>query len=269
MTYWQKVIKYCAMAFAIFLTISIIGGIIGAVSFISLIFDGRDVTGEMQTYNISGNITELDIDVSVADLEIKTDDQFRVESNHSYLKVKEKDGKLQVSEEKFFWRSYTGKVSITIFIPKNTVFEKSQIKTGAGRVSISEFSAESLRMELGAGMAVIDSLTATDSARIEGGAGKITINGGALNNLNLDMGVGQMNLTSRLTGDCDLDYGIGETDIALLGKKEDYRIKINKGLGKISIGGKNMSNGEVYGSGEHNIEVDGGIGKIGIKFASI
>lgn len=266
MTSFQKVIKYCAIVFAIILTVSIIGGILRAVASITFIFGGRDAAGDMKIYNISKTIDELDIDISAANFEIQTDDDFRIESNHKYLSVLEKNGKLKISENKSIWTSYSGTVKIIIYIPESTIFNNVKIVTGAGKVTFSKLNTETLDLELGAGEASIDSLTAEESADIDGGAGKVTISGGALNNLDLDMGVGGFDLTSRLSGDCDLDYGVGSAELTLLGDKDDYRIEIDKGLGNATIDGKEMRDGEIYGNGENKIYIDGGVGKIEIKF---
>ena len=58
MTTTQKVIKYVALAFAIFLTVSIISGILSAVGLIGNVIDGEDaVMDEMKLYEVSENIT--------------------------------------------------------------------------------------------------------------------------------------------------------------------------------------------------------------------
>lgn len=267
MTSWQKAIKYVAMAFAIFLSVSIIGGILSIFKTFDFLFGQKDVVGDMQTYNISSEITELDIDISVADFAIKTDDDFRVESNHKYLTVEEKNGCLVISEEERFWSSDAGKVKIELYIPEDTVFDKADIVTGAGVVSVTELSADRLLLELGAGEVNIKKLTAADRAEIEGGAGSVTINGGRLHNVNLDMGVGELKLTSRLTGESKLNYGVGATNLVLLGSSDDYRIEIDKGLGEAKIDGEKMDNGNVYGFGENKVDIDGGVGEIKVSFS--
>ena len=55
------------------------------------------------------------------------------------------------------------------------------------------------------------------------------------------MGLGQLNLTSALTGDCNLDSGVGEMNVTLLGSKDDYELDIEKGIGNITVDGKNVS----------------------------
>lgn len=268
MTSWQKAIKYAAMAFAIFLSVSIIGGILSILTSFGFFFGGKDVIGEMQIYNIGSEITELDIDISVADFAIKTDDDFRVESNHKYLTVEEKNGCLVISEKERFWGYDAGKVKLNIYIPEGTVFDKADIVTGAGIVSVNELSAETLLLELGAGEVNIKKLTAFDRAEIDGGAGSITISDGTLHDLDLDMGVGELKLTGRLTGESDLNYGVGATDLVLLGSVDDYCVEIDKGLGEAKIDGEKMNDEGVYGSGENKIDIDGGVGEMKISFSN-
>ena len=46
MTTAQKIIKYCAIAFAVFLIVSIIGGIVGAVASVPLLVSDGDLRGD-------------------------------------------------------------------------------------------------------------------------------------------------------------------------------------------------------------------------------
>ena len=81
------------------------------------------------------------------------------------------------------------------------------------------------------------------------------------------MGVGKLTLKSRIEGKSDLDYGVGETDLILLGSKDDYKIELDKGVGEARLDGESMRDDSVYGSGENFIQIDGGIGEINIEFS--
>ena len=266
MTSWQKTIKYIAVAFAILLIVSIVGGIFSVIASLDFVFTNNNAEGETETYNINGEIDSLYINISAAQLEIRTDDDFRVESNNKYLTVTEKDGKLKISEKKRLFGSYSGKVKVALYIPENTVFSVADIVTGAGKVTVEDLSSQVLDMELGAGAAEIDSLNVNERADIDGGAGSIEIESGTINGLKLHMGVGELVLTSRLTGECELDYGIGSASLTLLGSKDDYRIDIDKGMGEAAIDGEKVSDGQIFGSGENRIEIDGGVGEMKIRF---
>lgn len=271
MTSWQKAIKYLAMVFAIFLSVSIIGGICSGLASVSFIFSGseKNAVGEMQTYPVIEKITELSIDVSAADFAIKTDDELRIESNNKYLTVNAKDGKLIISEEKKTFASLGGNVKIDVYIPDDLVFDRAKISTGAGRVKIETLSADIIDLDFGAGEVEIGSLTANSRADIDGGAGKITINGGLLHNLELDIDVGELNLTSCIEGKSSVDCGIGETNLCILGSADDYEISLDKGLGEARLDGEKMSGDSVYGNGKNRLEISGGIGEINISFKNV
>ena len=97
MTTLQKVIKYLAIAFAIFLIVSIIGGILSAVGLLGGLFSTDAVLEDVKTYPVTGRIRNLDIEINAADLYIKEGESFSVESNLKHLKVVEKGGLLTIN----------------------------------------------------------------------------------------------------------------------------------------------------------------------------
>lgn len=265
MTTLQKVIKYLAIAFAIFLTVTIIGGILKAVGLLGGLFSSDAVLEDMKTYSITTQIRDLDIEINAADLSIKEGKAFAVESNLKHLKVEQNAGVLTIKETKKFTGTYSGAV-LTVYVPAGTVFDNVSLTTGAGRLTIGNLSAGTLDFELGAGEVSVDSLIATKSADIEGGAGRITIADGALKDLELEMGVGQLNLTSALTGSCKLDLGVGESNLTLIGKKDDYKLDLEKGIGQITVDGKSVNDYGSSGNGANRVEINGGVGAIHVIF---
>ena len=265
----QKVIKYLALAFAIFLSVTIIGGIITALAGVSYIFSGgsKEVAGEMQEYPVDEDISSLSLSLSGAELKIKTADKFSVESNHNYISVESENGQLCIKETKKLFSFYPGGVMVILNIPEGFVFDEAAVETGAGKVEIESLSADVLSLSLGAGKADIKNLTANSRSDIDGGAGEVKIDGGQLCDLRLDMGVGALSLKSRIEGQSQLNYGIGETRLTLLGSHEDYQIEVDKGIGEARLAGESMRDDAVYGTGENQIEIDGGIGAIHIDFS--
>lgn len=265
----QNAVKYLAIALAVFLSVSIIGGIITGIAGVSFLLSDRDkdYVGEMQVYSVDGDISSFLLNLSGAKLQIKTSDNFSVESNHNYISVKSENGRLCINETKKLFSVYPKGVTVIVNIPEGFVFENAAIETGAGKVEMDAFSADILKLSLGAGEAEIKNLTANSRADIDGGAGELKIDGGRLCNLQLDMGVGKLTLKSRIEGQSRLDYGIGETKLTLLGSRADYKIKIDKGIGEARVAGESMRDDSVYGTGENRIEIDGGIGSIRIEFS--
>ena len=261
MTTLQKVIKYIAVAFAIFLIVTIIGGIITGITGVSYLLSDKDIeaVGEMKVYSIDSDISSLSVDLSGAQLKIKTADKLSLESNHKYISVKEENGKP--------FSVFSEGVTVILNVPESLVFDVAVIDTGAGEVVIESLSANDLEISLGAGKADIKSLTANTSCEIDGGAGELNIDGGRLCNLKLDMGVGELTLKSRIEGKSELDYGVGETNLILIGSKADYKIELDKGIGEATLSGESMKDDSVYGTGESFIEIDGGVGTLNIEFS--
>lgn len=269
MTSLQKAIKYLAMAFAIFLSVTIIGGIFSALAGVSVIFSHKEENpvGDMQAYAIDGEFSSLDISLSSARLIVETGKDFSLESNHKYITVKSDNNKLRIHETKDDITSFSDVATIKLTIPKGFVFDDVTIETGAGEVIVDELSADILNFTFGAGEVEIKNLTANSRSKIDGGAGEVTIDGGLLRNPDIDMGVGELTLKSRLEGNSSIDYGVGETNLTLLGSREDYRIELDKGIGEAKLEDENMNDDSVYGSGVNHIDIDGGVGKLNIEFS--
>ncbi|MBO7736557.1 MAG: DUF4097 family beta strand repeat protein [Clostridia bacterium] len=269
MTTFQKVIKYLAIALAIFLTVTIIGGILSAIGWLGGFFTDDLLTQDMQTYSVSEEIRNLDIQVGAADLNIQEGEVFSVKSNLKNLKVEQANGRLTIKDStklQFFGLNASEDAVLTIYLPAQTIFESVNITTGAGRLTVDALSAQRLNFELGAGEVSIGTLVAAQSANVEGGAGRITIAGGSLHNADMDMGVGELNLTSALGGDCELNMGIGNSNITLIGNKEDYKLELEKGIGSISVDGKDVSDFGSSGNGTNKVDINGGIGSINVRF---
>lgn len=268
MNTFQKTIKYIGMAFAIFLAVSIIGGILNVVGLFVGFYDNDMVNKDMKTYTVSSDIFNLKLNINAADFTIKQGKKFSVESNLKNLSVDDKSGTLTINETKKYGRVYTG-AKLILYIPADTNFETATITTGAGRLTADYLSADTIEFEFGAGEVKIDTLIANSEAHIEGGAGMMTISDGDLCNLDLEMGIGKLNLTSALTGNSDFDMGVGESDITVTGNKDDYKLDIEKGLGKITVDGVSTSSVKNMGQGSNSISISGGIGAVNVKFSEV
>lgn len=265
MTNVQKVIKYCALAFAIFLAVAIIVGICGSVFIVGNVVSGDKNVGEIRSYDVSADIHSLEINISAANFTVESADEFAVKSNLKSISVEEKNGTLFITEKKKINRLYDEAV-LTLCVPDGTFFERVSITTGAGKFSVDSLSTQQLIFNLGAGDVNIKYLAVTSSADIEGGAGRITVLDGYINDLDLEMGAGQLNLTSSLTGDIEFELGVGESNITVKGNRDDYGLDIDKGLGTVTVDGEAVSSIDVNKNSRHVIEIDGGVGAINLDF---
>lgn len=263
MTSAQKVIKGCAIAFAIFIIIMIFNGILFALR-VTGIF--TTPSGDVNFEEQYENVYELDIDNSATNLIIKSGDKLKVEARNvsSSFSSKVSGGKLQI-KEKANWGLFGNKVGeIEITLPHNLKLDNLKISAGAGKIEINDVTTSNLKIEQGAGLVKIQNsnFKKTD---IDGGAGEINIQNSILEDLDLDSGVGKVSIEGEILGISKIDSGVGETNL-LLGNRNNYSIYVEKGIGSIKIDSEEIKSETTNGNGENKIKIDGGIGAINVDF---
>lgn len=268
----QKIIKYLALAFAIFLIVTIVSVILTGIYTMSNILglkkESTENISEVSTLELEeiNDYSYLDINIKYSNLKIKIGEKFEVQTNNNNIEVNQKNNKLKIIEEQdsLFWKN-SNKEELIVYIPENIEFEKVNIETGAGIVNIEEIKAEKLKLNLGAGETIIKNII-SDNVDIDGGAGKFTIENGTINNLDFDLGIGETTINAKITGNNKIDTGIGRLKLNIDGNVDDYKLKVEKGIGDIKLNGKQVSNNTIIGNGENFIDIDGGIGEILINF---
>lgn len=275
----QKVIKYCAMAFAAFLAISIITGIIGgAVAIVSAISGGTIKTGSNETIDFTDTFTgvkSLDIDNSSGNLKILVGDEFKVEAvdvNENF-KAEVKNGKLTISDDdnevQFLWFNINGVNSpnskITLYLPADFVAEKVKLDSGAGNITMEGLKTDKLIISAGAGNIDGNGIIA-DEVKIDGGVGNITLSDVNLTDGDFDCGVGNLSIDGILLGQSKFDCGVGNVNLDLTGNVDDYNLNIDTGVGSVRLNGKKISSDEyINNRGDNLIKIDGGVGDVKIN----
>lgn len=219
----------------------------------------------MKTYSITKDIHSINVEINAADFVIVQGDNFSVESNLKNLSVTEEDGVLKIVDKTRFARNYNG-ASLKLCIPEGMTFDNANIKTGASKLTSESFLVKTLELKTGAGRVEFERLEASENASIKGGAGEISIKDGSLNNLTLDLGVGELNMKAQLKGESDLKFGVGESDITLLGNRADYSFDIKNGVGNITVDGENSAFFANSTNGESLVKIKGGVGSTNITF---
>lgn len=274
MTSFQRLIKYCATALAIFLIVTIIGGgvtalltISGVKSLKNEIKENKAEFSELKEYTVSSDkIEKLEIEVGAADIVIEKGDKLTVRYSGVNFDFSEEKGKLEIENEdnSFFGFDATGKLLITV--PEKMSFKKVTLSAGAGDIYIESLKCDTLDLDLGAGQVSIDTLRVTSNANIDGGAGEMTITDGNISNLEISLGVGRTEITSRLTGKSTVEAGVGELRLTLKGEKEDYTLSAETGIGDFRVDGEKISDGNVIGDGAAFVEIEGGVGAVRVEF---
>ncbi len=263
----QKVIKYIAIALAMFIIINICGGILFGLSMIAAIFgldEGEDIPESERITQLEDikQIKKLDIEIKFAKLSIKHGDMFKVEANDKNIYCNKSGDSIQIRDKNNSLRSKNKEV--IIYIPDDFVFEDVNIIAGAGKVDVEFLLAKNLSFDIGAGSAVVKELTVLEKAKINGGAGNFEIRSGSMNNLELNVGAGKTEVESEILGNSKIEAGIGKLDLHLIG--DDYRIETENGIGVVKINGDTVTRESKYGDGNNLLKVEGGIGSIDINF---
>ena len=274
MTTAQKVIKYLATAFAVFLIITIISAILSGgytlLSALGLIHTNKDIV--MENLKVISKevkeVTTLKIDLAYTNLDIKTGDDFKVETNNSNITFEENNGSVKIKEENRNWlKNDNISSNLIICIPEDMIaIDETKIQTGAGKINIEKLNTQSLYLELGAGDVYIENVIATGETKIDGGVGKTELKYCEINNLKANLGMGEFTFSGKLIGKSEIDSGVGAINIDLIDNKNNYKIDVSKGLGNVTLDGQKLETDRVYGIGENYLDIDGGIGEIKIDF---
>lgn len=262
----QRIIKYLAIAFAVFLIVNIFYGIYSVGLFVGNIMFSSGSIGELKIDEFSDEAKILSIDVAATRLEIKEGDSLKVENNNKYIEARQVSNKVEIIEKNHGFFKGANNSVVTVYVPNDLEFDKVYISTGAGALSIERLKTDELDLELGAGRIAVDNLEVVNRCKIDSGAGEVSIDHASIRNLDLEVGIGKFTLNSVLKGDSEIKAGIGELDINLLDGDDNYRIEASKGMGSLKIDGKSYGEKINYGDGSNKVSVDGGVGSININF---
>lgn len=272
MNEFQKTIKYIAIAFAVFLSVSIIGGIasiaIGIISTVTNINDTKS-TSFNTTFE---NVESIKIDCSVKNFKIEASDHFEIDAVNvpENLKAEMSGDTLRITSKKHnFIFSNLGNInlgnsSITLYIPENFKAEDFKIDGGTGTFDIKWISAENLDIDAGIGNIHGENITA-DKADIDCGVGNIDLTNVDFKNTDIDCGVGDINIDGSLRGKTQIDGGAGNINLNISGSPDMYNFTVDKGMGNITINGERYSKDSWNNSSaDNNIDIDCGVGNIDI-----
>lgn len=281
---FQKIIKYAAIAFGLYLAISIIGGIIAIIVSIFTGFYGISYLTDSLNDTINSDDTSIErndenqeveefskmrLDISASNLTIKLEgNSYKVETYQipKNTKIESKDGILEIKNNKKLNKS-DSKSRITIYLPEDVELEEADIQVGAGIVDVTGLIAKNVEFNFGAGNVNMQNISVKNNAKIECGAGQAIIKNSELANADIEAGVGKLVYSGDLTGNTQIDCGVGDVELELTGDAEKYAIHTEKGIGDIKINDSSVADDSTTGNGENKINIEGGVGSIDIKMS--
>jgi hypothetical protein len=243
MTEAQRIIKYIAIAFAIFLIVTIISGISFGIYGLFTLGDNLISNQNIEEKCQSAEEHCLQISLAAANLNIKTGEAVKVDTKNDKIETTIEGGKIIIAEKgRHLFDSYNDR-DVTLYLPEDISYDKIYISGGAGNINIESLSTSNLEMSLGVGSSEIKNLDAK--------------------NAKISTGIGDTKIDDFETEDAKISAGIGEVSVSLKSKAEDYRIEVSKGIGSITLNDTSLSDG-IIGSGSKKLDISGGIGSVKI-----
>ena len=153
----QKIIKYLAIALAIFIIINIVSVVLSVLYGLSWISgatkDVEIIESQEEIYSTIGNtdITTLKIELSASKLEIKNGEMLRVETNNLNVKCNQEGSQLIIKDKTKNWFSKRSDESqIILYMPANMLWDSVKIDSGAGELNIEELATRNFDFDMGA-----------------------------------------------------------------------------------------------------------------------
>lgn len=270
MSEWQKIIKYLAIAFGIYLTITIIGFIVGIIGMIGTGIFASEMISNIgsETIDFSKSYTKienLDIDVTNCEFYIMQGSEFKVEATDvaETCKIELDNTTLKIKENKMkIFKSTSPK--IIVYIPNGVTLNMVKVNLGVSNSNIKDLTCDELKMDIGAGNLNMQNVN-SNKTDLDCGAGNVEIKDSNMGNLDLDCGVGKFDFKGIIKGDSYIDCGVGNVNIDLLGGSDIYKLVTENGIGEIRVNGSKLSGKQTTGSGENRIDISGGIGSIEVE----
>lgn len=230
--------------------------------------------GDVKKYNVGGNVQELDIEVGGCSFVTKSsgDDSFYLEAQNV--------GKLQcfVEEGTLYVKSITSSrrwsqpknSKITLYVPDSCSFEKADIELGAGTLKFDELNAKQAFLEVGAGQIEI-SRAEVQELEANVGLGRIVLQDMNIVSLEAEIGMGELEARGAVTKKADVTCSMGNVQMTIDGREEDFNYKLEGGMGNMDVGG--MSHGglgferTVDNGADKEMALECAMGNVNVEFS--
>lgn len=277
MNTFQRVIKYVAIGFAVFLTVVILTSIVSVLTGVISIFNGKEGKKiEFSKEFSDSHIDQLDINNNLGKIIVKTGSEFRVEATNvsERFRAEAVNGTLIIDEPDYTrWLKWLKvdknrtKSVISVYVPEDFYARRIKIDSGVGEVNLENLSTDRLIINGGVGDIYGKGLRAM-RVDADGGVGNMNFVDVDFTDVDFDSGVGEISINGQIKGRSEFDCGIGNVNIIIKGARDDYALKINSGLGGVRVNDKRVS-GEYKDNyqADNIIRIDGGVGSVDISFS--
>lgn len=241
-------LKKCLSLFITGMILIAVGGIGIATLAMNGLIDSLSINGSSTAELIPSavmpieetqEITSLDLSADVGIFTVVRGESFSLETNLSTISCEVSDNclKIENTASASFMNFNTIGAEITVTVPERQ-FDEVKIELNAGEFYANDIITDKLIIEMDAGEAVFNNISAISDSNITINAGECTFNNSILNDSKVNMDAGEMIFEEcKLTGENDINLDFGEISMNLLGKRSDYELEINNDLGEVNLDG--------------------------------
>ena len=277
MTGFQKFIKYAAIAFGIYLSITIVLVLLGiARGFVgaSKNDEFKDIVRDREKYQTEDitrtyeNIKNLEVNVEETELIIRNGDTFKIEGTNipNKMEIEQEGNQLNISDEELPSSFSDENMVMTIYIPEDTKLDTIDLEINYVSADIQKLNTANLKLDIYNNYCEIDEIIA-DNMEFKNEEGNIDIYDAEIGRLLFDSESGVEDVSLDITGNAEINLEYSYTDMNLIGKQEDYQISTRNKFGNIYIDNEIItSNAETWGSGNTKINLDNVNANIFITF---
>lgn len=273
----QKVIKYCAMAFAIFLSVVILGSIVSAVVGVTtgiagisvLMGDDKERISLSEEYSLEKakelGITSILVDCN-AEITVKEGDVLAIEAENvtDDYTIRQTNGKFSIVEEtpkfnfvfdfNFGFMDASERETVVVTIPEDLSTEQVEILSGSGAVAVTGIVTENLTVDSGSGKVTAENVAA-ERMYVDSGSGRVKISGATMSDTEIYSGSGGVTVEDSKLGKLILDTGSGAVRME---NTEATEADVDTGSGAVSYSGILTGTCEFEtGSGALSLRIDG------------
>lgn len=275
----QKVIKYCAMAFAVFLSVVILGTIISVVVGVTtgiagvnfLLDDDKERINLSEEYSLEEarelGITSILVDCS-AEIVVQPGEELSIEAvdvTEDY-EIRQNNGRFSIVQDRpeikigFWFDDISEQEKVVVTIPAELSMEKIEIKSGSGEVTVKDLMTENrimlenLSIDSGSGRVILENVDA-DRLYVDSGSGMVTLAGARLSETEINSGSGGVAIDASALGKLLLNTGSGGVH---MDNVEARDAEVDTGSGRVSYVGVLTGTCEFEtGSGTLTLRLDG------------
>lgn len=277
MTGFQKFIKYTAIAFGTYLSITIVFILLGiAGTFVGISHIGNENfeqriendqdkiienAEESNTPSFSKNyenIQKLEIDLENVNLEIKKGDSFKIEGMNlsDNIQIQENGENIKINDEHIPSGYINENTKLVVYMPENQKLNEIDIDVQYASVNIEKINTTKFNLDLQNNTCKISELVA-DNVEINNESADIDISTGEVTRFQLEADLGDENIAIKVLENAEIDLEHANAEIKLIGKQEDYQIMHKKQEGRTFIAGQEiLSENEAIGNGNAKIKLE-------------